>query len=104
MSKEQFSESLQEVLKEMCNRVGADYESIDFSSERWYINYSWTLQEEKQFEKWMVDYLYKSAKARREIMNHLIKRKSYLEKVAREFTFMYGWSLAKEEMLSSSNG
>jgi len=95
MSKEQFSESLQEVLKEMCNRVGADYDSIDFSNGTWYNSYEWTLQEEKQFEKWLANYLYKSAKARKEIMNHSIKKKSYLEKAAREFTFQYGWLLEK---------
>lgn len=97
MSKEQFNESLQEVLKEMFNRVGANYDSIDFSDNKWYNKYEWTLQEQKQFEKWMIDYLYKNPKARKEIMNHSIKRKSYLEKVVKEFTFQYGWSLAKEE-------
>jgi len=96
MGKESFSESLQFVLKEMCNRVGADYDSIDFSSNNWYSKYEWTIQEEKQFEKWMIDYLYKNAKARREIMNYSIKNKSYLEKVAREFTFHYGWRLNRE--------
>ena len=95
MIKEHFSESLQEVLKEMCRVVGADYDSIDFSDERWYNKYEWTLQEEKQFENWMVEYLYKNAKARREMMNHSIKRKSYLEKVAREFTFQFGWNLER---------
>lgn len=99
MSKEHFSESLQEVLKEMCNRVGADYDSIDFSDERWYNKYEWTVQEQKQFQKWLVDYLYKNAKARKEIMNHSIKRKSYLEKVATEFTFRYGWSFAKNALI-----
>lgn len=96
MSKKQFSESLQTVLKEMCNRVGADYDSIDFSNELWYSKYEWTIQEEKQFEKWMIDYLYKNTKARKELMNcSYLKKKSYLEKVAREFTFQYGWSLSK---------
>jgi len=88
-----MNESLQFVLKEMCNRVGANYNSIDFSDQTWYNKYEWTIQEEKQFEKWMVDYLYKDAKARKEITNHSIKRKSYLEKVAKEFTFMYGWKI-----------
>ena len=98
MSKEQFSESLQAVLREMCTRVGADYDSTDFSNPEWYTKYEWTEQEENQFEDWIVNYLYKNTKARREIMNSQIKKKSYLKKVAREFTFQYGWSFVKEKI------
>ena len=91
--KENFSESLQIILKEMCNIVGADYNSIDFSESQWYNKYEWTTQEEKQFEDWMVNFLYENSKARKEIMNTSIKRKLYLQKVAKEFTFQYGWKL-----------
>ena len=93
----EFNESLQIILKEMCNRVGADSESIDFSSPDWYTKYEWTMQECKQFEDWMADFVYKNAKARREITNYSYKNKKRAEKVAREFTFMYGWRYCERE-------
>lgn len=89
---EQFSETLIEVLKEMCKRVGADYNSIDFKAERWFMEYTWTPEQQKDFEKWLVNYLYTSAKRRREFCSVNLKAKKYLRKVATAFTFNHGWS------------
>ena len=97
-NKSKFSESLKFVLEEMCKRVGADFNAIDFSEERWYIKYEWTTQECKQFREWLVDYLYNNAKARRELMQYPTKRKKALNDVAVWFTFQYGWSYCKEEL------
>lgn len=95
--KEIFSDSLKFVLEEMCRIVGADYNSIDFSEDRWYIKYEWTTQECKQFQKWMSDYLYNNAKARREIMHYPSKRKKSINELCEWFTFQYGWRYCNDE-------
>lgn len=86
-----MNESLQFILKEMCNRVGADFKSIDFQDGKWYLSYEWTEEESKQFEKWLSDYLYNNTKARKEIMTITVKRRRYTNEAAQWFTFMYGW-------------
>ena len=35
-----MNQYLEIILKEMCNRVNANYDEIDFKSENWYIQYS----------------------------------------------------------------
>ena len=95
--KENFRETLKTILTEMCQRVGADYATIDFQDEKWYHRYEWTQDEDIDFQKWLVDYLYNNTKARNEVMSVPIKRKSHLKKFANWFTFMYGWKYKKIE-------
>jgi len=91
-----MSDSLREVITEMCRRVGADPTSFDFKNNSWYMQYNWTEQECEQFRKWLSDYLYNNAKARRELMNWPIKRRKETDRLANEFVFMYGWKYYKE--------
>lgn len=92
-----FNESLTFVLQEMCNRVGADFNSIDFSDEQWYNKYEWTIQECKQYKEWLSDYLYNNAKARRELSSCSLKKRYYTDRLANEFVFMYGWKYCEKE-------
>jgi len=48
-----------QVLKEMCKRVGADYDTIDFSQDGWYLDHEWTIDEEKDFINWLADKMVK---------------------------------------------
>lgn len=89
--KSEFSESLAAVLTEMCRRVGADYNTIDFSDERWYNSCEWTVRECKTFQKWLSDYLYNSSKVRRELMKYSYKRRKSCDDFAQGFTFQFGW-------------
>ena len=79
------------VLKEMCNRVNADYDSIDFKAERWSMEYSWTEKEQDEFKDWLADYLYNNTKARREITGYNIKNKKSCNTTAMWFAFNFGW-------------
>jgi len=93
MSKENFSKSLQRILKEMCKVVKADYNTFDFDKDRWYIEYKWTINQQDKFKKWLSDLLYSNRDVRNEIMEHPIKNKKYCDKVAVEFVFNYGWMI-----------
>ena len=89
--KEEFSESLIVILKEMCRRVGATYEDIDFEKEGWFREYEWTENEEEDFKKWLVNYLYNSTKARRELTTIGHKNKKWCQTFADFWSFNYCW-------------
>lgn len=92
-----MNDSIIFILKEMCARVGADFDSINFQEESdWYNKYEWTIQECKQFEKWLSDYLYTNTKARNEVMAFPMKRRKSTDRLANEFVFMYGWRYHKD--------
>lgn len=48
---------LEEILKEMCNRVGADKATLDTSKPDWYWEYSWTEVQQEDFRKWLAEFL-----------------------------------------------
>jgi len=80
------------ILKEMCKRVSANYDEIDFTKELWFMKYEWSKEEEQSFINWLADYLYKNKEARQVIVfSSYNKTKKYMKKVAEEFTFNYGW-------------
>ena len=84
---------IEEVLREMCKRVGADFDKIDFKKEDWFMEYIWTDDQEDSFKIWMVDYLYNNTKARNEILEYTSKNKKRIRKAAAEFLVNYGWRL-----------
>lgn len=84
------------ILKEMCNRVDAKYDLIDFRDQDWYQQYTWTTKEELEFVDWMVEYLYTHKEARQEIMKFPTKRKSHIKEAVWWFIFNYGWKVKDE--------
>jgi hypothetical protein len=82
---------LQEILKEMCKRVGADFKKIDVKKDRWYTEYSWTEAEEKEFKKWMVNYLKTNKKALNELYGRNRVTTAWAKSATEWFLFNYGW-------------
>jgi len=84
------------ILKEMCKRVKAKYEGIDFKSPDWFRTYKWSLQQQGSFETWLAGYLHRNGEALQELCDRQRQyvNKSWCLKAAKEFTFMYGWSLS----------
>ena len=87
-----FSKYLTEILTEMCSKVGAAIGDIDWDDDQWYISREWLEEDQKDFEKWLVNYWHNNAKARRS-MTTCHKHKGRLRIAAKEFTFNYGWKL-----------
>lgn len=85
-----MNEYLKIILKEMCKRVGADYDKIDFKSKGWFRKYSWREKDEEDFKQWLIEFLNKNKKAKQELMR-LHSHKSFYEKFANQFLFNYGW-------------
>jgi hypothetical protein len=82
---------LEEILKEMCKRVKADYSKIVFNEDDWFYKYSWTINEENDYVNWLIEYLQKNKKACQEIMKYPSSDKKYLLKFAQKFVSNYGW-------------
>lgn len=85
------------ILREMCNRVGADYEVMrpkmsDKNSE-WYTEYSWTREEEKDFEQWLATYMKTNSLARGGVMASM---------QAQMFILNYGWKTAEKTQEAKS--
>lgn len=97
MEKKKFGKHLTIVLKEMCQRVKVPYSKIDFQQHEWYYTHTWTEKQEKEFSKWMVDYLYTNESAREEFTYSVIKTKKELKKVVDFFVMMYGWRISNDK-------
>jgi len=88
---------LKAILKEMVSRIGINYNDIDFKSNDWYLQHSWTTEEQDDFGYWMIDYLKNNKKAREELMTRPCKNKNVLERSVSEFIFNYGWKVENNE-------
>ena len=89
-----MKDKLLDVLKEMCKRVNADYNKMDFKKPNWFLDYSWTEEEEKEFSGWLIKQLNRDEELRQELMDNFSwKDEKRLKKVADEFVFNYGWKL-----------
>ena len=91
-----FEKHLATILKEMCKRVDADFEKVNFKSKTWYSKCSWTEAEQNDFKKWLVKYLKKNSEARREMMENPTTISKIIDKFANMFIFNYGWKTEEE--------
>jgi len=91
----ELNNGLQVVLTEMCKRVGAEVNLIDFKDGQWFMQHEWTEAEEADFVKWLADYLFLDRQARIDIMNSPYKRKVSCHKAAKSFVWNYGWKTIK---------
>jgi len=68
------------ILRKMCTIAGHKYEEIDFKKDGWYSEYTWTEEQEKEFEVWIKNYLYESTEARNQLMSFPHKNKKTINK------------------------
>lgn len=85
---------LKVIFTEMCNRVDAKYEDIDFQKDDWYYDYEWTQAEEDKFLAWLADYLYINKKARVDLYGIHTKSKKLCDTASKNFCF-YSWKIKK---------
>jgi len=93
-----MNKELEIILKEMCVRVGASYEDIDFHEHNWFTKHRWTIHQEEDFKDWLTNHLYENKSARGFILNISSKNKKLCKKGAQAFIFNYGWSYKESEL------
>lgn len=91
--KREINPELEPILREMCRRVGADYDSIDFVDSSWYLGHAWTEEEANEFIKWLGEYFYQNTRARQALFRIPRKTKKRCMDAAKEFEFRYGWKI-----------
>ena len=85
---------LTDILKEMCKRVGVDYDDVDFSEDEWYLKHAWRQQDQDMFIEWFAKYL-RNMGPRRELCQHppLVRTKEERSKFAEKFVAEFGWKI-----------
>jgi hypothetical protein len=79
------------ILKEMFNRVNLKFDQSFLMKKNWYLEKTWTLNEQNNFQKWLTDYLYTNRDARLELMTISYKNKKRCSAAASLFILNYGW-------------
>ena len=83
------------VLQELFRRVGDEYSPDKTQGEDWYCLHEWTEEEQKDFIKWLTDYLMGHKEARHGLMRFPIRNKKRCEQAAIEFNSQFGWKTKK---------
>jgi hypothetical protein len=81
---------LQEILQEMCRRVNVDYNTVDFTKDRWYVDYSWTVEEEKDFTDWLTKEVISNRKKYKPVFP-MTSSTYFVKKSVEWFVLQYGW-------------
>jgi len=81
------------IMSEMCSRVGANWEVVNPKESGWFQKHNWSEAEQESFKEWMVNYLYNSGEARKEVLTFNVKNKALIRKAVDKFLFCYGWSV-----------
>jgi len=83
------------VLKKMCKLVGTDYDEIDFKKKDWYLDHTWSEEDQEKFRQWIIRYLKGNRSARYELMRVPSRHNKFLEGFASGFILNYGWKTTK---------
>jgi hypothetical protein len=83
------------VFQELFRRVGDEYSVEKTADDFWFNQHEWTEEEQKDFIKWLTDYLMVHKEARHELMRFPIRNKKKCEATAQWFSFQYGWKTKK---------
>jgi site-specific DNA-adenine methylase len=96
------------IFKKMCECVGADFDSIDFSDDGeydpetrtyvrkpWYHQYEWTEEQEQEFKEWLMEEL-KKRKVQK-ALGCLGGHKTYRTLVANFFLLQWGWKTEEKK-------
>jgi len=79
------------LFKEMAHRVGLTLNDIEIENHNWpYDRYQWTEEEQNDYKKWAVEYMYKN---RKKLYARRITKKRIREHEVPMFLLLYAWKL-----------
>jgi hypothetical protein len=84
------------IMKEMFKRVGEQWDEEYPKQKQWFSKHSWTQEEQNDFNKWMVDYLYNNLEARKQVLTSRVKNKRMIQKAVNWFLLDFGWKLKED--------
>lgn len=83
------------VLNNLCSFVQCNCTDNLFVRKDWFTTYTWTINEEQQFQKWLTEYII-NEEAYLELQKSFPKAVSSTKKeFVQKFTLFYGWDLSE---------
>lgn len=87
---------LEYIFREMCNRVGTDFDKLDMDKEDWADDHSWKMEDEIEFQVWLYNYLVNNYAAFKAVQSLPYIDSDKIAKVVRNFCLFYGWALESD--------
>ena len=88
----ELNKSQKHVFTKMCEVVDVKLEDIDFSKDRWYVDHTWTSEQEQQFCNWLKNEIKTNNKVRKELTTLQYRpTKKQVADVVMWFNLMWGW-------------
>ncbi len=78
------------ILDKMCEYVGI--ESVNPKKKDWFLDHSWTLEQQDEFEEWYSAFI-KDMKIQRELYEYPERSKKSRDEKAHYFVMNYGWKI-----------
>jgi hypothetical protein len=91
----EYGEPLDSILKDLCEAVNADYYTMDFSENDWYLSHTWSLADQKKFEEKLYTKVKKNPKLYSSLVNVSSSKK--IKSSIQMFLFTYGWKYQNNE-------
>ena len=78
-----------EILTKMCEAISLKYTDIDFNEKDWFLKYSWTIDQENEFKKWLGKFLVKKGYC----WKGKYRGEDHGEHEAAKILMNYGWKI-----------
>lgn len=91
----EYGEPLDSILKDLCEAVGANYYTMDFSENDWYMSYTWSFEDQKKFEEKLYTKIKKNPKLYSSLF--LVSSGKKIKSSIQMFLFTYGWKYQNNE-------
>jgi len=89
-------EYLEEVIRKQCECAKVKFEDVDFDSQTWFHDITWTKEQEAEFEVWVKDYMKTNTKARKQLCTVNSKSKKTLDYWYSMYNLMYGFRIKED--------
>ena len=93
---EQQNPYLVKILKQMCEVISVDYDTVDFKEDGWYHKHTWTVEEEDNFLIWLAGQFYNNDDMREELLMDPEKSLENCFTAAVHFMANFAWDTAED--------
>jgi len=69
---------------------------VDDNDNQWFMQYSWTEEQQNEYEDWLYRFLWNTKEARAEIMSMPIRKKIIIDKTVSWFILNYGLKISNK--------
>ncbi|SRR5258708_9270161 len=89
------NKTLVEILTHMCEMIGVDPNEVDFKSQSWFTEHTWSENQQDEFRQWLIDYFSVKKEGKRRLRDIArfpsLMNKQEINKLTGMFLLDYGW-------------